>query len=1525
MESIEVKTVKKLEDQGQSYNALNAMINMTGPDGGLQLEKDKEAARRYFLDHVNPNTVFFHTLKEKLDYLVENKYYEQEVLDMYSFKFIKKLFKRAYSYKFRFSSYLGAYTYYNNYTMKNFKGDRYLERYEDRVTMNALYLAQGDEKLAKKLVDEMMSGRYQPATPTFLNAGKEQRGELISCFPAGTPVVSETGLTKIENLKVGEKVLTHSGKYKTIEEVIINPNKDKMISITHYGDRDSIVSTPNHPFLIWTKRNGVQSIIEGDGANEEKGFYWVEAKDVEVGDFVVSSFPDEIKKKITYDLMDYASYDDTIVSVDSIIKKKNIDKKLRNKTPYSKSFVDVKQMVEENYDLGLILGWYLAEGYVSKRTKSNGDKQANGVHFTLGTHERDFQKELVNAIKSVFGIDAKVSDRYYDGSTKISIHSTVVGSFLDELLGTGFDKKQLPKSLILANHDFQEGLLHGVFRGDGHATNGSLALDMTNPELVESMKILVSRLGVLSRIRTYTSASGKITGQLVIPGLPGENEEFIYRVGKNLDNYVGLKGTGRNQKNSVFYKYIDGNICYEVKEVEGTDETPDTVFNLEVDGDHTYVVNGAVVHNCFLLRVEDNMESIGRGVNSSLQLSKRGGGVALDLSNLREAGAPIKNIEDASSGVVPVMKILEDSFSYANQLGARQGAGAVYLNAHHPDIVEFLDTKRENADEKIRIKTLSVGITIPDITFHLAKNNEDMYLFSPYDVEREYGMPFTEVDITKEYYNMVENEKIGKKVINPRRFFSMIAELQMESGYPYLMFVDNVNEQHPLDGKVTMSNLCVTGDTEILTKKGYRKTRDLFETQENFDVVVDKRARDMNLESEGLSVEKSTKMFNTAKDADILKLSTKEGFSLRATPWHKMYIKRDEELVKIPLKDVVPGDEILVQQGEGSFGEERNVTLAYLAGAITADGTIAEVESSAGNKNSSTKLFLYDKKKELAGKIEKLSAKVLEKREDLLERQSTLTPKYTRPEDEKWGISSAPLAKLLKEYGVTQESKLRVPDFVKHGDRDTQIAYLSGLYTFDGSITGSGPSIQLASVNKGLLKEVQKLLINLGIYGRIYDGYEETSQVMPGPKGKPKEYVRQTSWRLYVNGKRDGGKLFDLLEWGSWQEESMKNIVNSYKSDKVYDVPKFFSTVSSVEEDGVEDVYDVTVENGHSVIFNGIATGQCTEIFQRSTPSEYNPDLSYKKIGEDISCNLGSLNIAKVMDGEDFANTIETSMRALTAVSDLSNIDVVPSIAQGNDKSHAVGLGAMNLHGYLAREEIHYDSPEALDFTNLWFLAVNYQTIKASNKIAKERGESFEGFEDSDYYNGKYFEKYINENWGEIKTDKVRELVENSSLYIPTQDDWKKLAEEVRESGMYHAYRQAVAPTGSVSYLADATSSIHPITQPIEARKTGKTGLIYRAAPYMNDDNIEYYKDAYMIGPNPLIDVYAAATKHVDQGLSMTLFFYGDVTTREMNQAYIRAWVSQIKSIYYSRMMNIAVDGTQVDGMANDFCVSCMI
>lgn len=542
--------------------------------------------------------------------------------------------------------------------------------------------------------------------------------------------------------------------------------------------------------------------------------------------------------------------------------------------------------------------------------------------------------------------------------------------------------------------------------------------------------------------------------------------------------------------------------------------------------------------SCFLLRLEDNMESIGRSINSALQLSKRGGGVALLLSNIREFGAPIKHIENASSGIIPVMKLLEDSFSYANQLGNRQGAGAVYLSAHHPDIEKFLDTKRENADEKVRIKTLSLGVVVPDILFELAKNGEEMYLFSPYDVERVYGKPFGDISVTEKYREMVEDQRIKKTKFKggARGFFTTVAELLFESGYPYILFEDNANRDHAIaGGRINMSNLC-------------------------------------------------------------------------------------------------------------------------------------------------------------------------------------------------------------------------------------------------------------------------------------------------------------------------------------------------------------------------------------------------TEILQVNTPSVFNEDLSYDTLGRDISCNLASLNIAKTMEGGKLGDTVATAIRALSAVSDLSEINSVPSVRNGNDKSRAIGLGQMNLHGFFIKHGWKYGSPESLEFTNTYFMTVAYHAYKASMELAKETVSPFDGFEKSKYANWSYLaNKYdMYDNVG--VTERTKAVFDGYGIEIPNWKDWEDLAKEIAEHGLYNAYLQAIPPTGSISYINYSTSSIHPVAAAVETRKEGKMGRVYFPQPYVTNENFHDVEDAYAVGWERTVDVYAEATKHVDQGLSMTLFFPDTATTRDINKAQIYAWKKGIKTIYYTRVRQSALEGT-----GNDECVSCQL
>ena len=228
---------------------------------------------------------------------------------------------------------------------------------------------------------------------------------------------------------------------------------------------------------------------------------------------------------------------------------------------------------------------------------------------------------------------------------------------------------------------------------------------------------------------------------------------------------------------------------------------------------------------------------------------------------------------------------------------------------------------------------------------------------------------------------------------------------------------------------------------------------------------------------------------------------------------------------------------------------------------------------------------------------------------------------------------------------------------------------------------------------------------------------------------------------------------------------------------------EFFQTLAELQfESGYPYImYEDTVNRANPIEGKITHSNLCSEILQVSTPSVFNDDLSYAKVGKDISCNLGSMNIAKTMDSPDFAQTIEVAIRALTAVSDQTHIWSVPSIEQGNNDSHAIGLGQMNLHGYLARERIFYGSEEGIDFTNIYFYTVLYHALRASNRIAIERGTHFKGFENSKYASGEFFDKYTEQVW-EPKTDRVRELFADAGIRIPTQEDWVKLKESVQQA-----------------------------------------------------------------------------------------------------------------------------------------------
>ncbi len=369
------------------------------------------------------------------------------------------------------------------------------------------------------------------------------------------------------------------------------------------------------------------------------------------------------------------------------------------------------------------------------------------------------------------------------------------------------------------------------------------------------------------------------------------------------------------------------------------------------------------------------------------------------------------------------------------------------------------------------------------------------------------------------------------------------------------------------------------------------------------------------------------------------------------------------------------------------------------------------------------------------------------------------------------------------------------------------------------------------------------------------------------------------------------------------------------------------------QESGYPYIINIdTANRANPVAGKIISSNLCSEILQVQKPSQITNEQRYASLGTDVSCNLGSTNIVNMMETDDFERSVDTMVRALTFVSDHSDLDIVPSVQNGNRQLHAIGLGAMGLHAMFAKNHMYYGDEEALDFTNAYFLMLNYYTLKASNKLARERQESFHDFEQSAYADGSYFDKYIQKDW-EPKTDKVKALFADKGF--PTQADWQALKAAVQRDGLYNAYRMAIAPTGSISYVNDSTASLHPIVNKVEERQEKKIGKIYYPAPYLSEDTITYYESAYNMDMRKVIDVYATAQEHVDQGMALTLFMRSTIpeglyewkdghtnkmTTRDLNILRNYAFHRNVKSIYYVR--------TYTDDMEEfgvNECESCSI
>ena len=305
----------------------------------------------------------------------------------------------------------------------------------------------------------------------------------------------------------------------------------------------------------------------------------------------------------------------------------------------------------------------------------------------------------------------------------------------------------------------------------------------------------------------------------------------------------------------------------------------------------------------------------------------------------------------------------------------------------------------------------------------------------------------------------------------------------------------------------------------------------------------------------------------------------------------------------------------------------------------------------------------------------------------------------------------------------------------------------------------------------------------------------------------------------------------------------------------------------------------------------------CTEIFQVQQTSLITDQDEPNQYGLDVSCNLGSIDIHAASKVKDFGKLVDTSMRLLTNVSQMTDIKNVPSVAKANQLMHSVGLGAMNLHGHLVTQGIMYGSKESIDFIDCFMEAMNYYSLKASMEIAQERGETFYRFEDSDYASGIYFNQYVDKEEQDVSSIVLKALGNDSDYHAKDVADIKRRGYAIR---LISFISHCDCSNGIDQYIRSCTASIAPCTERVEVRDYADSRTIY-PMPHLTNDNTHLYVEAYDVDPYDLIDLYAAAQKHVDQGISMTLYVTDNWTTEQLAKIYIYAWMKGIKSVYYVR------------------------